>query len=1163
MVSNVPTKATIMIVDDIPDTVQLLGDWLESQQFNVLGVTNSLEVLDTAQSQKPDLILLDIMMPKMDGMEICRRLKANPHTAQIPVIIVTARNPSDARAEGMMAGAVDYITKPVNLQDLKRRVESALSLSSQQPADVQRLLEEVAHSTLTIMSSALVWLLGVDEGVLRHRNLVTTSGAKVETEFLLAAGNNQPVPEFAMSDFSHPFVAVMQTRKLVSNLRVEALRDSGTAPSIYRATELLRLNYLTLLPLVAAGKNPGLMILGSLQPIDMETPRTSQILTSLGTQAAIALDYARLITDLTSSENNMRREQSFRQMILDTMSDGLVVIDNKGEIKYVNRRLLRMTDYPKGYLEGRSVGELFHTDDRMEVTVGLLREGVATMKFEQRLITRHSKVIPVWLTRSRAQSEDLSNQVVVLSDMTEQKRREEDLERQTSRLFALNEAAHAITANLSLTETLKNILNAAHRVVESQGTSLFLVDPDQPDMLEVVEAVGVGADKLQGLRIPIGEGVAGWVAREAKSQLVGDVERESRFFTGVDEQTGLNTRSLIAVPLIHAEKVIGVIEVVNKLNDGLFEQGDVRLLESIAGTAAVSIMNARLFDETQRRVHELSLLLNASGAASSTLQFAQVLENIAHNVADGLEVGRCTIMSWNAEKACLESLAEVAEMVWPVASAPRRPLTSLLLSQTVLTTRKPVIASLDTEFIPQDQRALLLSRGMTSLIALPLLLQANLHGVVYLFGVDSANPLDQMVSDAAAKVIETWGAEFTSLTELPPARFTSLMQKLRAIPSVSWVGLRHYHENDDHLALIGESGFAEWTTREGSALPIANYAAIQRVIRDQEIQSAVLTDQQITQPEHEWVTNLSGRSYMLVPLIERGNTVGILKLIDAAPRIFADNDIRLAQGIANVVGSAMENARLYRSLEQRAQALESAFNELREADQAKDELIQNVSHELRTPLISVLGYAGLLADGGFGDLEATQRDALNQIVEKAQHLSNLVGDIVSVQSLANPHFVRQQFEFPQLLADVLAKYQKRADEVGVKITSTLHEKLPTLYGDPEKITEAIEKLIDNAIKFGAEGKSIEINVEDTRSPVIQISIRDYGIGIDPAEHQKIFRRFYQVDGGTARRFGGAGLGLAIVKSIVEGHGGRIHVESRLNEGTTFSFTLPKYTENAS
>ena len=79
----------------------------------------------------------------------------------------------------------------------------------------------------------------------------------------------------------------------------------------------------------------------------------------------------------------------------------------------------------------------------------------------------------------------------------------------------------------------------------------------------------------------------------------------------------------------------------------------------------------------------------------------------------------------------------------------------------------------------------------------------------------------------------------------------------------------------------------------------------------------------------------------------------------------------------------------------------------------------------------------------------------------------------------------------------------------------------------------------------------------TNSAVVQVAIRDYGIGIDPSEHQKIFRRFYQVDGGTARRYPGTGLGLAIAKSVVEGHGGRIGVKSNLNEGATFVFTIPK------
>lgn len=1158
---NGSKKATILIVDDIPDTVQLLRDWLESHDFNAIGVTSSLEALDIAEEQKPDLILLDIMMPKMDGMETCRRLKANPRTSSIPVVIVTAKNPSDARAEGMMAGAVDYITKPVNLTDLIKRIETVLSTTTQEPADVQRLLEEVAHSALTIMPSDMVWLLGVDseEQVLKSRILATTGGARVETEFLLTAANGQSVPKFPLSDTVNPFCSTLATRKMLVNLTTDSLKDDPLTAPIFRATELLRLNYLTVVPLTAAGKTPGVMVLGDLQPHDMETPRARQILTSLGTQAAIALDYSRLISDLTQRENDMRREQAFRQMILDTMSDGLVVIDSKGTISYINRRFLRMTNYPKGYLEGHSVGELFHPDDRVEVMVGLLREGIATMKFEQRLMTRENRVIPVWLTRSRAQSEDL--QVIVLSDMTEQKRREDELERQTGRLLALNQAAHTITANLSLHETLRNILNSARKVVEAQGASLFLINKDNPDELIVVAADGSGSDILQGLRVPVGEGVAGYVAREAKSQLVGDAELEPRHYKGVDEQTGLSTHALIAVPLINADRVIGVLEVVNKVNESYFTQDDVHLLESMAGTAAVSIVNARLFDETQRRVNELATILNASGAASSTLQFSQVLEGIANNLSEGLEVGRCTIMSWNAAKKRLEPLAEISDLAWTVENAPKRDLAAEPFVQITIEGSTMIHASTLEPDLSPEHRARLETTGMMSIIAQPIFLGGNLVGAITLF---SNNPRVAFSDDDTTEVdaiVQTWqqGISNNSLLEASPAQIDDLVMQLMRVQHTCWVTVRAWQSGDTFTYLLREKGFAEWTKRPGTVLAIESYPTMQAVIEHQEVRMGTREDIESDPSEVDWLIHHGGQSYMAVPLIERGSTVGIVKLVSQEERLFDDDEVRLAQGIANVVSSAMENARLYQSLDSRARALESAYRELQEADKAKDEFIQNVSHELRTPLISVIGYGGLLQEGEFGPINEDQREALGTILQKSQKLADIVQDIVSVQALETQTFNRQSVSIVPIVTEVLGKYKQKAQDANLRFNLRVSADIPQVMVDPKSIADVFEKLLDNAIKFGSAGGMIDVMLQDTNGAVVQVAIRDYGIGIEPAEHQKIFRRFYQVDGGTARRYSGTGLGLAIAKAIVEGHGGRIGVKSNLNEGATFVFTVPKDT----
>jgi|FLYN01.1.fsa_nt_gi PAS domain S-box-containing protein len=1160
MANNGSTAPCILIVDDIPDTVQLLTDWLQSHDYRTIGVTSSARALEVAAEHVPDLILLDVMMPKMDGMETCRRLKANPKTAGIPVILVTAKNPSDARAEGMMAGAVDYITKPINLMDLVQRIENALAATSQAPVDVQRLLEEVAHSALMILPSDLVWLLALDndDQVLRSEILTTSSGSLAENDFLKIASAGRPIPEYALTDLSNPLCATLITRKTSVNIPIAQLKGESSTQSLHRALEILRLNYLTIVPLIAAGKTSGVMVLGTMHLQDTESLRAQQILASLGSQAAIAMDYSRLIRDLSRREQEMQTEQTFRQMILDTMTDGLVVIDSKGQIKYVNRRLLRMTGYPTDYLEGRTIGELFHPEDRNEIMTGLLREGAATMKFDQRLLTKDGQIIHVLLSRSRSHTGETNDQVIVLGDMTDHKEREIALERQTSRLLALNRAAQVIAANLSLHDTLHNILYSALEVVEAQGAALFLVNKANANELIVLAAVGAGSDIMKGMRVPLGEGIAGWVAREAQSQLVSNIAEDPRFYRGVDEKTGMQTQSLIAVPLIAADEVIGVIEVVNKIN-GVFDQDDVRLLESMAGTAAVSIANARLFDESQRRVIELGTLLNASAAASSTLQFSNVLEHIARNLAEGLDVASCIIMTWNASKYRLESLAEVCDVFWPENSGPLRPLSREPLTRAALISGSPVVASLLHNGLAPSHRADLEASGMTSMLASPLWVQGSVAGVATLF---SANERVSYTDHDIARVndlILHWQEGLGST--LATANFqavTELAQQLLQVHDTCWVRIQTWNAGEDFTRLVRELGFAEWTHHTRTTLLIEHYPTMRAVIERQQVRMATLDMLADNPVEYEWLVQKGGRSCLMVPLIEHGAVIGLVNLINRDERIFDDEEISLAQGIANVVSTAMENARLYYSLQSRAKALESAYAELQELDKAKDQFIQNVSHELRTPLIHVLGYAGLLAEGQLGLINDEQREALHIIVDKAQKLAKLVEDIVSMQALETPSFDRHPVDLTTIIREVIERNAARAEEANLKIVTRFPRELPPVMADSKSIGDAFEKLLDNALKFGAEGERVEVMLQDTDGPMVQVGIHDNGIGIDPSEHEKIFRRFYQVDGGAARRYAGTGLGLALTKAIIEGHGGKIWVKSKPNEGSTFFFTLPKY-----
>jgi PAS domain S-box-containing protein len=1154
------TSTRILVVDDVPDTLKLLADWLKLHGYHVLEATNGYDAIQTALEHAPELILLDVMMPHLDGIETCRHLKAQPQTASIPVILVTAKDPGDARADGMMAGAVDYITKPVNLQDLLLRIDAVLTSENAAQIDVQRLLEEVAHTAMALLDSAFVWLLGLDKD---HRCLVsemltTTSGSREEADFLSTAADGAATPQFLLDDLSNPLVETLITRQTITNFPTQRLNAKPATQPLFRATEQLQVSYLTIIPLIAAGRTTGIMTLGYYQPYDMETPRAHQILSAFGSQAATALDYARLMTDLRRREEEAQAERAFRQMILDTMSDGLVVIDNQGIINFTNRRLLRMTGYPANYLEGRIVGDLFHPEDRNEVMRGLLSEHAATMKFDQRLITESGKIIPVLISRSRSHVNGLDNQVIVLSDMTEQKRREQELERQTGHLQALNQAAQAMTSNLSLHEVLQQILNSATKVVEAQGASLFLLNKETNSDLMVVAAVGYRAAELIGLRVPLGEGLAGWVAREAQAQLVVNPAEDPRFYKMVDQQTGMSTRSLIAVPLVHSDQVIGVIEVVNKLNDGVFDSDDMRLLESMAGTATVSIVNARLYDQAQRRVTELAALLDASEAASSTLDLSSVLEHIAHSLTNNLDAAQSIIMAWQSPRNQLVAMAEASDSYWPNGAVAEAPPAGSLAYQ-ALHTGRPQSASLKDARLHPSDRIQLEASGMSGMVIIPIGREVIPLGLIQVRTAAPTN-LTETSIQKIQNYVSAWASGLPtglSLAEVPYQSLTELAQGIQAQQPHNWITIHDWQPLSGTMRLLRELGFVEWTRRSGPTLVLSGYSVMQQVIETRSVAHLLPTELAEDSPEANWLAQRGGQSALLVPLLLHGVTIGMVILIDTDERLFDPEEIRLAQGIANVVSNAMENARLYQSLQSRAKALESAYSELQAADQAKDQFIQNISHELRTPLIHVLGYAELLADGTFGAISQEQQEAVRMISEKGQKVADIVEDMVSAQSQQTQIFNLQPTDLVTVIQQALDQNRERIEASSLRVITHFPPMIPPVMADAAAITEAFEKLLDNALKFGETGEYVEIMIRDTEGPVVQLAVRDYGIGVPQAEQAKIFQRFYQVDGSATRRYGGTGLGLAVAKAIIEGHGGKIGVKSRLGEGSIFFFNLPK------
>ncbi|OQY29562.1 MAG: hypothetical protein B6244_03390 [Candidatus Cloacimonetes bacterium 4572_55] len=242
-----------------------------------------------------------------------------------------------------------------------------------------------------------------------------------------------------------------------------------------------------------------------------------------------------------------------------------------------------------------------------------------------------------------------------------------------------------------------------------------------------------------------------------------------------------------------------------------------------------------------------------------------------------------------------------------------------------------------------------------------------------------------------------------------------------------------------------------------------------------------------------------------------------------------------------------------------ARNLQKVNDRMRQLDAIKDEFLANTSHELRTPLNGIIGLAESLVEGATGELNALTKENLRMIVSSGRRLSTLINDILDFSKLKNRNLVlkKRPIDMCQIANVVLTLSKSLIAGKELKLTNCIPKDLPPAECDENRIQQIMYNLVGNAIKFTESGGSVEVNGSaDSETQMLTISVSDTGIGIPEEKHELIFQSFEQGDGSTARQYGGTGLGLAVTKQLVELHGGIVSMESEVDVGSTFSFTLP-------
>ena len=289
------------------------------------------------------------------------------------------------------------------------------------------------------------------------------------------------------------------------------------------------------------------------------------------------------------------------------------------------------------------------------------------------------------------------------------------------------------------------------------------------------------------------------------------------------------------------------------------------------------------------------------------------------------------------------------------------------------------------------------------------------------------------------------------------------------------------------------------------------------------------------------------KSAIFVPLNATGNVLGVIGAFTHGERIFTKNERNLLLTIGHQIGTAIENSQLLEKAS-RARALE-------ELDTLRSALLASVSHELRTPLAAIKGLSSTLIQPDVIWDPETQHDFLKTIDHESDILTHIVDDLMQMSQLEAG--VMRIFKAPTRVSTIISQIgdQLQHQVINHRLEISIQPNLPPVVTDSVRIGQVIVNLVSNATQYSEPGTRITLEGKQINDEIV-VSVSDEGIGISNGHLNMVFDKFYRLESGVARRRGGTGLGLAICKGIIEGHSGKIWVESKLNKGSIFSFSLP-------